>query len=149
MRGDRADGRRWFLINASPDVRVQIESFPPLHPPTGSVRGTAIAGVLLTNADLDHTLGLLNLRESGPLVIHAPACANRSLKGSISTQYSHPTAAYNGAPLPQTLAPLHYADGHPAASAGRVRRAGKTAAISAGCHRFTGRCRSVIDLWMI
>src|SRR5947209_3550494 len=75
-----ADGRRWFLLNASPDVRFQVESFAPLLPPNEpghsgnprSARGTGIAGVLLTNADLDHTLGLLILREGGRLVVHAP-----------------------------------------------------------------------------
>src|SRR4051812_36916516 len=53
-----ADGQRWFLLNASPDIRVQIEHFPPLHPYGGKLRHSAIEGVLLTNADLDHTLGL-------------------------------------------------------------------------------------------
>src|SRR5207248_3722279 len=67
-----ADGRRWFLLNASPDVRAQVESFAPLRPAAG-VRGTGIEGVLLTNADLDHTLGLLLLREGDRLVVHATA----------------------------------------------------------------------------
>jgi pyrroloquinoline quinone biosynthesis protein B len=78
-----ADGGRWFLINASPDVRVQIESFPPLGPPSGCVRGSAIAGVLLTGADLDHTLGLLSLRESGPLVIHASSAVRQALSEEL------------------------------------------------------------------
>src|SRR5579872_219301 len=56
-----ADGRRWFLLNASPDIGRQIESFPPLQPSSFQPRGTTIHGVLLTNADLDHTLGLLLL----------------------------------------------------------------------------------------
>jgi pyrroloquinoline quinone biosynthesis protein B len=73
-----ADNRRWFLVNASPDVRAQVESFPPLWPAEG-VRGSGIAGVLLTNADLDHTLGLLILREGGRLLVHAPASVRRSL----------------------------------------------------------------------
>src|SRR5579875_2398379 len=57
-----ADGRRWFLVGASPDIRAQIESFPPLHPEAG-VRGSTIGGILLTGADLDHVLGLFALRE--------------------------------------------------------------------------------------
>jgi pyrroloquinoline quinone biosynthesis protein B len=65
-----ADGRAWFLVNASPEIRSQIESFPPLHP--REPRHSPIAGILLTNGDLDHCLGLLSLRESHPLVIHAP-----------------------------------------------------------------------------
>ena len=58
-----ADYRRWFLLNASPDVRAQIESFPALHP--RGVRDSPLQAVLLTDAELDHTLGLLLLREAG------------------------------------------------------------------------------------
>src|SRR5262249_21943095 len=64
-----ADGGPWFLLNASPDVRAQIESFAPLRP-RAAVRGTGVEGILLTNADLDHTLGLLLLREGERLVVH-------------------------------------------------------------------------------
>jgi pyrroloquinoline quinone biosynthesis protein B len=55
------DGRSWFLLNASPEIRQQIESFPALHP--RSSRDTPISGILVTNGDLDHCLGLLCLRE--------------------------------------------------------------------------------------
>jgi pyrroloquinoline quinone biosynthesis protein B len=71
-----ADASRWFLFNASPDVRAQIESFPPLHPtsePEGG-RGSRLVplrAVLLTDAELDHTLGLLLLREGHGLELHA------------------------------------------------------------------------------
>lgn len=64
-----ADGEHWFLLNASPEVRQQLESFPGLHP--RAFRHTPIAGVLLTNGDLDHCLGLLSLRESQRLVVYA------------------------------------------------------------------------------
>jgi pyrroloquinoline quinone biosynthesis protein B len=73
-----ADGRRWFLIGASPDIRTQIESFPLLHP-QGKVRGSAIEGILLTCADLDHVLGLFVLREGGTLHIHATPAVQISL----------------------------------------------------------------------
>jgi pyrroloquinoline quinone biosynthesis protein B len=66
-----ADNQRWFLLNASPDIRSQIESFPALAPPLGMSRGTAIEAVLLTDADLDHTLGLFMLREGQRLTIYA------------------------------------------------------------------------------
>src|SRR5262245_12071856 len=58
-----ADGRAWFLLNVSPDVRQQILAFPELGPPEGTQRGSAIAGCVLTDAELDHTAGLLFLRE--------------------------------------------------------------------------------------
>lgn len=64
-----ADGDSWFLINASPEIRQQIEDFPGLHP--RQLRDTPIAGIVLTNGDLDHCLGLLSLRESQPLTIYA------------------------------------------------------------------------------
>jgi pyrroloquinoline quinone biosynthesis protein B len=64
-----ADGSSWFLLNASPEIRQQIESFSGLHP--RSMRGTPIAGIALTSGDLDHCLGLLSLRESQPLALHA------------------------------------------------------------------------------
>jgi pyrroloquinoline quinone biosynthesis protein B len=70
-----ADGEAWFLLNASPEIRAQIESFPPLHP--RALRDSPIQGILLTNGDLDHTLGLLSLRESHPLVVYATETVRR------------------------------------------------------------------------
>jgi pyrroloquinoline quinone biosynthesis protein B len=64
-----ADGRSWFLLNASPEIRQQIESFSGLHPQ--ALRDTPIQGIVLTNGDLDHCLGLLSLRESQPLALYA------------------------------------------------------------------------------
>ncbi len=64
-----SDGERWFLCNASPDVRQQLESFAPLHP--RGPRDTPIDAVVLTSGDLDHCLGLYSLREAQPLVIYA------------------------------------------------------------------------------
>jgi len=81
-----ADDKRWFLINASPDVRVQIEAFPPLLAPSGSIRGSGIAGVLLTNADLDHTLGLLTLREGSRLIVHCTSSVRASLLEGLNIQ---------------------------------------------------------------
>jgi pyrroloquinoline quinone biosynthesis protein B len=63
------DGDAWFLINCSPEVRAQIEAFPALWP--RQPRHSPIAGIILTNGDLDHCLGLLSLRESHPLVVYA------------------------------------------------------------------------------
>jgi pyrroloquinoline quinone biosynthesis protein B len=65
------DGRSWFLLNASPEIRAQIEAFPALHP-RGS-RDTPIAGIVVTNGDLDHCLGLLCLREWQRFRVYATA----------------------------------------------------------------------------
>jgi pyrroloquinoline quinone biosynthesis protein B len=64
-----ADGVGWLLLNCSPEIRQQIESFPGLHP--RGPRDSPIAAILITNGDLDHCLGLLSLRESHPLVLYA------------------------------------------------------------------------------
>jgi pyrroloquinoline quinone biosynthesis protein B len=66
-----ARGDAWFLLNVSPEIRAQIESFSGLWP--RAARHSPIAGLLLTNGDLDHCLGLLSLRESHPLVAYATA----------------------------------------------------------------------------
>src|SRR5262245_32082535 len=70
-----ADGERWFLLNASPEIRAQIEACPALHP--RGPRHSPIAGILLSNGDLDHCLGLLSLRESHPLVVYATEAVRR------------------------------------------------------------------------
>ena len=74
-----ADYRRWFLINASPDVRTQIEAFPALHPRDAG-RATPVEAVLLTDAELDHTLGLLLLREARALRLHATPAVHKTLR---------------------------------------------------------------------
>ena len=65
-----ADGNRWLLLNASPDLRQQIYDNKSLHP-RGATRHTPIAGVFLTNGDVDHLAGLLTLREQQPFTIFA------------------------------------------------------------------------------
>ena len=72
-----ADRRRWFLINASPDVRTQFEAFPGLHP--HGDRTTPLEAVLLTDAELDHTLGLLLLREADALRLYATPAVHKTL----------------------------------------------------------------------
>jgi pyrroloquinoline quinone biosynthesis protein B len=106
-----ADGQRWFLLNASPDIRVQIESFAPLLP-RGTVRGTAIQGILVTNADLDHTLGLLMLREGGRLSVHATSSVRRALdEGLRLTEVLDHYGGVEWHQPPANLAPLTCADG--------------------------------------
>jgi pyrroloquinoline quinone biosynthesis protein B len=64
--------RSWWLINASPDLPRQIESATKLQPRRNNSRNTPIAGVFLTNPDIDHALGLLLLRQQEkPLVVYA------------------------------------------------------------------------------
>lgn len=55
------DGRTWAVLNASPDIRVQMQACPSMHP--RDLRHSPLASVLLTNGDIDHIAGLLSLRE--------------------------------------------------------------------------------------
>ena len=60
----------WVLINASPDIRQQINQSPLLWPADGQQRGTAIKSIILTDSQIDHTTGLLTLREGLPLPVY-------------------------------------------------------------------------------
>ena len=66
-----ADGRHWFLINASPDLRQQLIRAPQLHPVAGKLRHSPISGVILTNGEIDAITGLLSMREGWPFTIYA------------------------------------------------------------------------------
>ncbi len=78
-----ADEQHWFLLNVSPDVRTQMEAFPPLWPPAASRRGTGVDAILLTDADLDHTLGLFILREGLHLTVYATAPVQHALNEGL------------------------------------------------------------------
>ena len=66
------DGERWTLINASPDLRAQIQINPRLQP-GGATRGSPIDAVMLTGAEIDQVAGLLSLRERTPFAVIATA----------------------------------------------------------------------------
>jgi pyrroloquinoline quinone biosynthesis protein B len=63
------DGTRWFLLNASPDVREQLRFILPEHAPQG-VRHVPLEGAVLTDAEIDHSLGIVLLREAGHLPLY-------------------------------------------------------------------------------
>jgi pyrroloquinoline quinone biosynthesis protein B len=83
--GAHADGENdaWFLLGASPDLRGQIEGARELHPRQG-VRQSPIAGAVLANADIDHVLGLLLLRELQPLRVYATDSVRRIVSADNS-----------------------------------------------------------------
>jgi len=69
--GVSADGRRWVLFNASPDLRQQINDNVALQPgKDDGLRASPLAAIVLTSMDVDHVAGLLNLRESQPLAVY-------------------------------------------------------------------------------
>ncbi|MEO8737460.1 MAG: pyrroloquinoline quinone biosynthesis protein PqqB [Edaphobacter sp.] len=77
------EGEGWFLLNASPDLRFQIEANPELQPSRmRGKRNTPIKGIVLTSADLDQVMGLLLLREFQPLTIYATSLVRRVLESN-------------------------------------------------------------------
>jgi pyrroloquinoline quinone biosynthesis protein B len=97
------DGVAWYLLNASPDLGRQLAATPELSPPSGT-RDTPVRGVLLTSGELDHTLGLLALREAASLDVYAPDAV-------LDTLPFRPTLApytainWHAAPLPPATGP--------------------------------------------
>jgi pyrroloquinoline quinone biosynthesis protein B len=73
-----ADGARWSLVNASPDVRDQLARTPELHPRAGT-RDVPLDTIVVTNPDLDHVVGLLVMRESLPYRVASTAFTRRAL----------------------------------------------------------------------
>lgn len=73
-----SDNQNWLLINASPDIRAQLEAFPAIQPKQG-LRDTGIKAVLLIDSQIDHTTGLLMLREGKPLDIYCTEMVKQDL----------------------------------------------------------------------
>lgn len=63
------DDENWLLINASPDIRAQLEAFPEIQPKRG-LRGSGVAAVVLVDSQIDHASGLLMLREGCPFDVY-------------------------------------------------------------------------------
>jgi pyrroloquinoline quinone biosynthesis protein B len=73
------NGRDWLLVNASPDIRQQIFAFPALQPGRAK-RDTGIRAVLLIDSQIDHTTGLLMLREhNAPLDLYCSRMVHQDL----------------------------------------------------------------------
>ncbi len=72
----------WFIVNATPDIRLQIDNTAELLPGPG-VRETPVKGIFLTDAELDHTIGLLMLREGACLQVFASSAILKALSSSF------------------------------------------------------------------
>lgn len=97
-----ADGERWVLLNAAPELTAQIASTPALHPrpAAGAIRHSPIAAVVLTGAEVDTVAGLLSLRERHPFALHATA-------PSLAVLEANPIfGALNPAVVPRRSLPL-------------------------------------------
>lgn len=74
-----SDNINWLLFNASPDILTQLQRFPELQP-ARAIRDTAIKGIVLMDAQIDHTTGLFMLREGKtPLDIYCTDMVHEDL----------------------------------------------------------------------
>jgi pyrroloquinoline quinone biosynthesis protein B len=108
-----ADGVRWFLGNASPDVRDQLS-----HLPRTAVRGmrhVPVEGIVLTDAELDHTLGITLLREGRLLqIIATPAVLHTIAEDSRVLPVTQAFATVQTVPVALgCVVPLDYRNGSP------------------------------------
>lgn len=72
------DNRNWLLFNTSPDIRAQLEAFPAIQPKEG-IRDTGIRAILLIDSQIDHTTGMLMLREGKPLEVYCTEMVRQDL----------------------------------------------------------------------
>jgi pyrroloquinoline quinone biosynthesis protein B len=78
-----ADGTRWLLLNASPDLATQLASFALLSPPAHTLRGSPVKAVILTDGEMDHVTGLLSLREERSLRLICTSAVKNLLTASF------------------------------------------------------------------
>jgi pyrroloquinoline quinone biosynthesis protein B len=108
-----ADGVRWFLGNASPDVREQLALLP--HEPVTGVRRMPVEGIVLTDAELDHTLGIALLREGRELQLIATPAVLRTIADDsriLPVTQAFATVQTSEIGLGEAT-PLNYRDGSP------------------------------------
>jgi pyrroloquinoline quinone biosynthesis protein B len=101
------DGARWLLLNCSPDVAAQIEAFAPLHP--RQPRDTPIAGMLFTDANVDHLGGLTVLRQHGThgFVLRSSAAVRAiAVAQPAFAPFARPPHRWLEAPLDALCAPV-------------------------------------------
>src|ERR687891_2894615 len=65
-----ADGERWVLLNAAPDLRQQILATPALHPRRGP-RHSPIGAEVLTSGEIETIPCLLGLPECHPVTLYS------------------------------------------------------------------------------
>ncbi|STW39405.1 coenzyme PQQ synthesis protein B [Klebsiella pneumoniae] len=121
------NGKEWVLCNASPDISQQIAHTPELNK-AGVLRGTHIGGIILTDSQIDHTTGLLSLREGCP---HQVWCIIPSLRSSPFTVDACPDLQFTAVPIASNAPPYSpYRDrplpGHNVALFIENRRNGQT-----------------------
>jgi pyrroloquinoline quinone biosynthesis protein B len=108
-----ADGERWFLLNASPDIRDQLTCLP--GPIPAGVRHVPIEGIVATDAELDHTYGIVLLREARYLQLYSTAAVRSILERDsriLPVTRAFAEVEITELPLEQGV-PLRYRNGEP------------------------------------
>ncbi|XVQ14002.1 pyrroloquinoline quinone biosynthesis protein PqqB [Spirillospora sp. CA-255316] len=135
-----AEAGRWYVVNATPDIGEQIEECAELHPGPGT-RDTPLAGVVLTDAELDHTLGLPRLREASGLRVVATETVRAALSDGLHLdKVLAPYAGLSWTPLPEKAPEA--LDGGPLEVQG-IRVSGKRPRYAAGLDGAAG------DAWVV
>ena len=104
------DGK-WFLGNAGPELDAALRDCSSLWPQPGD-SAAPIHGVFLTDAELDHTLGLLALRQASELHVYGTAAVRILLSrcGILPTLESYTVVHWHEVRPGERFA-LHYRDG--------------------------------------
>lgn len=96
----------WFLVNASPDLRQQLNAAPELAP-SPVAAASPVSTIVLTSADVDGIMGLLHLREFQPLHIFSTTAVRRILTEDNSLfrvlARSNPPVRWENLPLDRLL----------------------------------------------
>jgi pyrroloquinoline quinone biosynthesis protein B len=109
------DGSVWYLVNASADLRIQLAATRELAP-ARNTRDPPLAGVLLSSGELDHTIGLLTLREAAAIDVYATAPVRAALPfasalAAYTTVRWHPVVPGEPVALAGGLSALPFAPG--------------------------------------
>ena len=106
------DGKHWVLLNASPDLRQQIEQTPVLQPQEG-LRSSPISTVVLTGGDVDAIAGLLTLRERQPFTLLATSTVHAVLDANPIFDVLNRAIVMRQQLEPGTVTPIPLPDGSP------------------------------------
>ena len=99
------DGQTWYLVNATPDITAQLSATPALHPK--QLRQTPIRGVVLTDGELDHVLGLVQLREGAGWALYATDSTSELLVGAFPALEIVGSYVADAAIIPLSLSEPH------------------------------------------
>ncbi len=76
------NNKDWLLFNTSPDILAQIQAFPAIQPKNG-VRDTGIKAIMLIDSQIDHSTGMLMLREGKPLDVYCTEMVKQDLSSGF------------------------------------------------------------------